>query len=177
MPLTRRVAPDPYDYLPAAASFVVASTDITDGQRLPLDHVHGSAGGRNISPHLEWSGAPVATRSFVVTCLDPDAPSGCGWWHWVVVDLPRAVTTLRRGAGAADGSLPGGFHIRNDYGQAQYGGAAPPAGDHVHRYMFVVHAVDVEHLGVGAGVTPAAVAVNLAFHTLARARITPTFQR
>ena len=85
------------------------------------------------------------------------------------------MTELARGAGASDATLPGGFHARTDFGSAEYGGAAPPQGDHPHRYMFVVHAMDVENLGVGAGGSPVAVAFHLAFHTLGRARITVTF--
>jgi Raf kinase inhibitor-like YbhB/YbcL family protein len=138
-------------------------------------HVHGSAGGQDVSPHLAWTSAPAGTKGYVVTCLDPDAPTGCGFWHWSVVDLPASVTELARGAGTSDATLPGGFHAGTDFGAAAYGGAAPPQGDHPHRYMFVVHAIDVEHLGVDAGGSPVAVAFRLAFHTLARARITVTF--
>jgi Raf kinase inhibitor-like YbhB/YbcL family protein len=125
---------------------------------------------------LEWSGFPEGTASFVVTCFDPDAPIVSGFWHWVAVNIPASVTSLPTGAGASDESLPGAaFHVRNDFGAAAYGGSAPPKGDMVHRYYFVVHAVDVETLDV-SGASPAVVGFNLAFHTLARAIITPTFQ-
>ena len=175
MSLERPIAPDPYEYLPPRPWFEVRSTDLVDGEVMPMEHVHTSAGGRNISPQLSWSGAPEGTKGFVVTCFDPDAPTGCGYWHWSVVDLPASVTELVRGAGAQDASLPGGFHARTDFGSAAHGGAAPPQGDHPHRYMFVVHAMDVEQLGVDAGGSPVGVAFHLAFHTLARARITVTF--
>jgi hypothetical protein len=175
MSLERPLAPDPYDFLPPRPWFEVRSADLVDGAVLPMAHVHGSAGGANISPQLTWSGAPAGTRGYAVTCFDPDAPTGCGFWHWSVVDLPASVTELTRGAGASDASLPGGFHARTDFGSADYGGAAPPAGDHPHRYMFVVHAMDVDHLGVDPGGSPVGVAFHLAFHTLARARITVTF--
>lgn len=175
MSLERPIAPDPYDYLPPRPWFEVSSTDLVDGAVMPNLHVHGSAGGQNISPQLAWTGAPAGTRGYVVTCLDPDAPTGCGFWHWSVVDLPSSVTELARGAGTSDAALPGGFHAGTDFGAAAYGGAAPPQGDHPHRYMFVVHAMDVEHLGVDAGGSPVAVAFHLAFHTLARGRITVTF--
>jgi Raf kinase inhibitor-like YbhB/YbcL family protein len=176
MNLERAVAPDPYDHLPAAPSFSLTSEDLTDGATLDLRCVHDSAGGQNVSPQLSWSGAPEGTQSFVVTCLDPDAPTGAGFWHWSVVDVPGDVTSLARGAGASDDSLPGGaFHVRNDFGEAGYAGAAPPPGDHVHRYMFVVHAVDVPTLGLSADTSPTVVAFNLAFHTLGRARLTATY--
>jgi Raf kinase inhibitor-like YbhB/YbcL family protein len=175
MSLERPIAPDPYDYLPPRPSFEVSSTDLVDGAVMPMLHVHGSVGGQDISPQLAWTGAPAGTRGYAVTCLDPDAPTGCGFWHWSVVDLPASVTELARGAGTSDAALPGGFHAGTDFGAASYGGAAPPQGDHPHRYMFVVHAMDVEHLGVDVGGSPVAVAFHLAFHTLARARITVTF--
>ncbi|MGB8020614.1 MAG: YbhB/YbcL family Raf kinase inhibitor-like protein [Candidatus Nanopelagicales bacterium] len=175
MSLERRVAPDPYDYLPAVPAFEVTSTDFVDGQRMPMAHVHGSAGGRDISPQLAWSGFPAGTKGFTVTCFDPDAPTACGYWHWVLVNLPASVNELPSGAGSSDRGLHGAFHVRTDFGDAAYGGAAPPRGDHPHRYMFVVHAMDVAHLPVDHRSTATQVAFNLAFHTLARARITVAF--
>jgi Raf kinase inhibitor-like YbhB/YbcL family protein len=173
MSLDRAVAPDPYDVLPVVPSFTVTSTDVTDGQPLDEQYAHPSVGGKNLSPHLAWSGFPEETRGFVVTCFDPDAPTGSGFWHWVAVNLPRTVTELERGVDP----LPGGaFCVRNDYGEAAYGGAAPPPGDRAHRYVFAVHAIDVDALEVTAAATPAYVGFNLAFHTLARAAIRPTFQ-
>jgi len=176
MSLERPAAPDPYELLPAAGSFAVTSTDVTAGEQLALTYVHTSAGGGNVSPQLAWSGFPADTKSFVVTCFDPDAPIVSGFWHWIAVNIPASVTELPSGAGAGDGSLPGGaFHVRNDMGSNDYVGSAPPQGDMVHRYYFVVHAVDVEKLDV-EGATPAVVGFNLAFHTLARAVITPTYR-
>jgi Raf kinase inhibitor-like YbhB/YbcL family protein len=173
MSLDRAVAPDPYDVLPVVPTFTVTSTDVADGQPLDELYVHPSVGGKNVSPQLAWSGFPEDTRGFVVTCLDPDAPTGSGFWHWVVVNLPRSVTELERGVDP----LPGGaFCVRNDYGEPAYGGAAPPPGDRPHRYVFAVHAIDVDRLEVTEQATPAYVGFNLAFHTLARAAIRPTFQ-
>lgn len=177
MSLERPVAPDPYELLPAAGSFSVTSTDVQHGQQLPLRHVHQSAGGENVSPQLAWTGFPAATKSFVVTCFDPDAPIVSGFWHWVAVNLPASVTELAAGAGEADASLPArAFHVRNDFSSRSYGGAAPPQGDQVHRYYFVVHAVDVDALDVSQDASAAVIGFNLAFHTLARAVITPTYQ-
>lgn len=177
MSLERPVVPDPYEFLPPRPTFTLASTDLVHGASMPMLNVHGSAGGGNVSPHLAWSGFPPETKGFTVTCFDPDAPTACGFWHWVAVDLPVAVTELDAGAGADDAALPGGFHVVNDFMDASYGGAAPPAGDHTHRYMFVVHAMDVEHLGVDGSARPVHVGFHLAFHTLARATLTVTFAR
>ncbi len=173
MSLDRPVAPNPYDLLPAVPSFTVTSSDVTDGQPLKDEQV-GARGG-NVSPQLSWSDVPEGTKSFVVTCFDPDAPTPSGYWHWVLVDIPGEVTSLE--TGAAEGALPGNaFHVRNDGGQPGFQGAAPPEGDQVHRYYFVVHAVGEDSLGVTADASPAVVSFNLAFKTLGRAIIHGTFQ-
>lgn len=175
MDLTRPIAPEPYSLLPAVASFTLTSTDLTDGG--PMPHRFTAEGG-STSPQLTWSGFPAGTRGFLVSCFDPDAPTPAGFWHWTLVDLPASVTSLASGAGAPDGAgLPAGtFQTRHDGGGTGYLGAAPPRGDHVHRYVFAVHALDVEHLGVDASATPTAVAFTALFHTLARATLTATYQ-
>ena len=169
----------PYDRLPKVPSFQVTSTDIRDGETLDDPHVSGifGAGGQDVSPQLSWSGFPAETRSFAVTVYDPDAPTGSGFWHWAVVDIPATVTELPTGAGDEQGSgLPAGaFQLRNDGGVARYVGAAPPAGHGPHRYFTVVHAVDVESLGIDANSTPAFLGFNLFFHTLARGMIVPVY--
>ncbi|KAA1399496.1 YbhB/YbcL family Raf kinase inhibitor-like protein [Aeromicrobium ginsengisoli] len=174
MSLDRPVTPDPYPLLPSTESFSVTSSDVTDGQPLKDDQVNEFG---DTSPQLSWSGAPEGTKSYVVTCFDPDAPIVSGFWHWVAVDIPSDVTELTAGAGASDDSLPGSaFHLRNDGGGFGYMGAAPPAGDQVHRYFYVVHAVGEDSLGVDASVSPAVVGFNLAFKTLGRAIIHGTYQ-
>lgn len=172
MSLDRPAAPNPYDLLPQVPSFTVTSSDVVDGA--PLHDEQVAARG-NTSPHLAWSGAPEGTRSYVVTCFDPDAPTPCGYWHWVLVDLPADVTELA--SGAASRALPGrAFHVRNDAGEHGFLGAAPPRGDQVHRYFYVVHAVSEPTLGVDEDASAAVVSFHLASKTLARAIIHGTYQ-
>jgi Raf kinase inhibitor-like YbhB/YbcL family protein len=175
MTLDRPVAPDPYQLLPTVGSFTLTSQDVTEGEQMAPEYAHPGVGGQNVSPHLAWSGFPDGTRSFAVTCFDPDAPTPSGFWHWVAVNLPASVTELAHGAGSQP--LPGGgFAVRNDYSEAAYGGPYPPEGDRPHRYYFAVHAVDVDSLEVTGDSSPAYVSFNLVFHTLARAVLIPTYK-
>lgn len=170
---TRPQAPNPYDLLPAPATFALRSDDLVDGDTMPTAHV---ASGGNLSPHLAWEGFPQETQSFVVNMFDPDAPTPSGWWHWTIVDLSSDVTELHQGAGTSDLELDGAaFHVPADHGDANYFGAAPPAGDRTHRYIFAVHALDVDSLGIDDEATPAEVAFHLAMHTIARATLTVTY--
>jgi Raf kinase inhibitor-like YbhB/YbcL family protein len=171
----------PYDLLPEVPSFEVASTDVKDGERLPPPQASGifGAGGDDCSPQLSWSGFPPEAKSFVVTCYDPDAPTASGFWHWAVVDIPASVTSLPGGAGdeSSAGLPPGAFHLRNDAGLRRYLGAAPPPGNGRHRYFFVVHAVDVEALGVSDDTSNALLGFTLSSHTVARATMVCWYER
>lgn len=173
MTLERPVAPDPYDLLPPLPSFELTSDDLAHGEPLPDPHVAAKG---NTSPHLRWSGAPEGTASYVVSCFDPDAPTPSGFWHWTLVDVPASVTELETGAGDGSSLPAGSFQVRNDSGGSAFAGAAPPEGDHPHRYYFAVHAVGQDKLGVDESVTPTVVAFNLAFKAIGRAVIVGTYQ-
>jgi len=165
--------------LPEVPWFTVTSTDVADGEPWPaasMSAAFGVPGGEDRSPALSWSGAPGETQSYAVTVHDPDAPTGSGFWHWAVADIPASATELPAGAGDEDGSgLPeGSYQLRNDAGSRRFVGAAPPAGHGAHRYFVVVHALDVAHLGVPEDATPAYLGFNISSHILARAVIIPT---
>ncbi|WP_127841963.1 YbhB/YbcL family Raf kinase inhibitor-like protein [Actinomyces wuliandei] len=171
--LTRPRPPAPYDFLPRVPTFTLVSPDVAEGERVP-DRFTGLHD--NISPALSWSGFPEQTRSFVVSCFDPDAPSPAGWWHWTVVDLDVSVTSLEQGAGTSDLHLDGAaFHLAGDSGDHAWFGPYPPAGDGDHRYVFAVSALDVDTLGLEDSASPTAAAFALATHCLARATLTATY--
>lgn len=135
--------------------------------------------GDNISPALTWSGAPAGTKSFAITAYDPDAPTGSGWWHWVVFNLPADINTLPSGAGAASGEgMPdGAVQSRTDFGTPGYGGACPPEGDGPHRYQFKVWALDTDSLPLDASASGAMVGFYLNAHALDTATLQVTYQR
>jgi len=153
-------------------AFTLTSTDLTDGGALGQDQVYS---GGNRSPQLSWSGAPEGAKSFAVTCYDPDAPTGSGFWHWTVANIPADVTSLAAGA-SSDGLPKGAVEGRTDFGAPGFGGAAPPAGHGPHRYIFTVFAVDTDALEVTPDNSGAVFGFNLHFHTLARASITGIYE-
>jgi Raf kinase inhibitor-like YbhB/YbcL family protein len=172
--------PLPHEFLPEVPSFTVTSDDVADGQTMAKPHVSGvfGAGGEDVSPHLKWSGFPEDTKSFAVTCYDPDAPTGSGFWHWAVANIPVSVTELPTGAGNPGGEgLPAGaVMMAGDAGAPQYIGAAPPSGHGPHRYVFTVHALSADSLDVDANTRPALLGFFMFDKTLARASITPTYE-
>lgn len=165
------------------ADLVLTSESFQDGDYLADDHAlseaygFGCAGG-NLSPQLSWSGAPEGAGSFALTCFDPDAPTGSGFWHWVVANIPANVTSLALGAGSGGGSMPdGALQTRTDFGAPGYGGPCPPEGDHPHRYLFTLHAVGVDRLPVEADTSAAVVGFMLNFNTLAKAALMGLYKR
>ncbi len=165
----------------ATAGFALDLPTIKPNSTLSEAQVYDGFGctGRNRSPPMSWSGAPPGTRSFAVTLYDPDAPTGSGWWHWVVYDIPASVTSLPEGAGDADGRhLPAGaVQGRTDFGAPGFGGACPPHGDRPHRYIFTVYALKVEKIDVPADATAAMVGFTLNANQLAHSSITALYRR
>lgn len=168
-------------YSAAGEIFVLSSPVLKEGEKMIMNQVFSGFGctGKNISPELEWKNAPKGTKSFAVTVYDPDAPTGSGWWHWVIFNIPKDTAKLPENAGdTASGLAPkGSVQSMTDFGTPGYGGACPPAGDKPHKYIFTVHALDVEKIDLAPSASGAMVGFNLNQHTLAKAQITVLFSR
>lgn len=157
------------------SSMTVTSESIINGGSIPLENVFTGCGGKNTAPQLSWKGAPAETKSFAITCFDPDAPTGSGYWHWLAFDIPASVTSLNAGDGN-DKSPAGGRSGYSDYGMNSYGGPCPPKGDGPHRYTFTVYALDVPSLtGANEKTTGATLVFNMRGHVLATGSIMGTF--
>lgn len=153
--------------------FHIWSDSFKDGDLMPQAQVYNGMGqkGQNLSPPLRWSGAPKGTKSFVITIFDPDAPTGSGWWHWVVVNIPPDVDFIPEGASSKNELPEGSIQVKNDFGQYNYGGAAPPPGLN-HHYVITIHALDVSKLDVNKDNSPASIGFNVHHHSLGSAKIT-----
>jgi len=163
-----------------AAGFTLSSPDIKSGAMIAKSFEFNGFGcaGENKSPALKWSGAPKATKAFAVTVYDPDAPTGSGWWHWMVITIPAEVTELAANAGAVGGAnLPkGASQARIDFGVAGWGGVCPPAGDKPHRYIFTVYALKVK-LEVPADATAGLTGYMINGNSLGKASFTAKYGR
>ncbi len=161
-----------------AAEFSVTSTDIRDGKAMSKQQEFKGFGcdGANQSPQLSWANAPVGTKSFAITVYDPDAPTGSGWWHWLVVNIPVTTTSLASN-GSATAMPAGALQTRTDFGAAGFGGACPPPGHGVHRYQHTVWALSVDKLDLNADASGALVGYMLNANMLAKATLTATYER
>lgn len=162
-----------------AGTFTLASDDL--GGQLTLEQVFSGFGctGNNISPSLKWMNAPKDTKSFAVTVYDPDAPTGSGWWHWVIFNIPADVNELKKDAGRPEKNLApkGSIQSVTDYGQPGFGGACPPTGDKAHRYVFTVYALKVDKLDLTEKSPPAMVGYFLNQNAIAKASLVSYYQR
>jgi Raf kinase inhibitor-like YbhB/YbcL family protein len=164
-----------------AQALSLSSPDIKNGATIKLDQVLNTftCTGKNVSPALQWKGAPKGTKSFALTVYDPNAPTGSGWWHWVVFNIPATATGLPKNAGDLNAHLmpPGVIQGRTDFGTSGYGGPCPPKGDKPHHYIFTLYALDVDHLDADANASAAFVGYNIHFHTLAKAHFVGRYGR
>ena len=164
-----------------AAGFTLSSPEIKAGGMIPKSFEFNGFGcaGDNKSPALKWSGAPQGTKSFAVTVYDPDAPTGSGWWHWMVINIPAQVNELAAGAGTVNSiTLPtGAMQNRIDFGVHAWGGVCPPQGDPPHRYIFTVHALKTEKLDVPADATAALTGYMINANALGKASFTARYGR
>lgn len=161
------------------STFTLSSEDI--GGQATLTHEFNSFGcvGDNESPQLSWKNAPEGTKSFAVTMYDPDAPTGSGWWHWVMFDIPRNVNELKSNAGNVSAELApeGAIQSITNYGTRGYGGPCPPPGHGIHQYIITVYALKTDKLGLDANTNPAVVGYYLWNNTIAKASIVSYYQR
>ncbi len=163
----------------AQSTFTLSSSAI--GGEATVTEVFNGFGctGKNQSPQLSWKNAPEGTKSFAVTMYDPDAPTGSGWWHWVVFDIPESTTELPSGSGNPDLNLTpeGAIQSVTDFGGKGYGGPCPPEGHGLHQYIITVYALKTASLGLSADTNPAVVGYNLWNNTLAKASLVMYYQR
>lgn len=167
-------APDPPE---TDKGFSVTSTTFQAGGTIPTRVAFSACGGENVSPQLSWNGFPAGTQSFALTCFDPDAPTGSGFWHWVVANIPARVVNLEEGI-ASKGLPLGATHGFTDYGVSHWGGPCPPPGDRLHRYIFTVYALDIPAIeGAGATMSGARLVFSMRGHLLAKGSIEGRFGR
>lgn len=163
-----------------ADSFLLTSTDLHQGKPMSSAHEFQGFGcnGGNLSPQLSWSGAPKETEAFAVVAYDPDAPTGSGWWHWQMVNIPKKINSLPTGAGDPQkGKAPAGsISTKNDYGIPGFGGACPPKGHGPHRYQFTVHALS-KKLEIPDGASGALTGYMVRAHSIASSTIEATYER
>lgn len=164
-----------------AADFKLTSPTIKPGAFLTEEQVFNGFGctGKNISPALKWTASPKGTKSFAITVYDPDAPTGSGWWHWIVYNIPANVSEIVAGAGDSTGKLlpTGAVQGRTDYGAHAFGGACPPKGDKPHRYIFTVYALKIEKIDVPSDSSAALIGFMINANSLGKASFTAMFGR
>jgi Raf kinase inhibitor-like YbhB/YbcL family protein len=163
-----------------AGDFTLSSNAVPADSRLSAAQVYNGFGctGENVSPDLAWTAGPEGTKSYAVTVYDPDAPTGSGWWHWIVYNIPADATGLAAGAGSAGGALPeGAVHGRSDFGTFAFGGACPPEGHGDHRYVFTVFALGTEKIDLPGDASAALIGFMVNANSLGKAEFTATYGR
>ncbi|MFT2089961.1 YbhB/YbcL family Raf kinase inhibitor-like protein [Paraglaciecola sp. 2405UD69-4] len=161
--------------------FTLMSNDIAQGEFMDKAQEYNGFGcsGDDLSPHLKWVNAPEDTKSFAITAYDPDAPTGSGWWHWQLVNIPKDTSELITGAASLkESAIPkGSMHVSNDYGAPSFGGACPPVGHGVHHYRFTVHALSVEKLALPEDASGALAGYMINANTIETSSIEALYKR
>lgn len=164
-----------------AGSLTLSSKDIAQGEFMPKAQEFSgfSCSGGDLSPHLKWSNAPKGTKSYAITAYDPDAPTGSGWWHWQIVNIPMTVMEISTGAGNTKTNMApkGSEQIQNDFGSRGFGGACPPKGHGVHHYRFTVHALSVEKLKLSKDASGALAGYMINANTIESSTIEALYKR
>jgi len=144
--------------------------------QLSINEVFNGFGcsGKNISPELSWSHLPKGTKSLALTVYDPDAPTGSGWWHWVVFNIDTKTKGFEKGV---DLSKTRAVESLTDFGKSGFGGACPPKGDTAHQYIFTIHALDIEKIDLKATANAALVGFYINAHTLSKASLIAYYGR
>ena len=157
------------------------SPAIAPGGTLGPEQVFNGFGcsGKNISPALAWRGAPADTKSYALTVYDPDAPTGSGWWHWVVLNIPASTNRLEAGAGQYGvKQLPSGaLQVRTDFGAPGFGGACPPVGDKPHRYVFTLYALKTDRLDLPPDASAAMAGFMIHANVIGQSTLTAQYGR
>ena len=160
-----------------AGTFTLESRDL-EGQLTKVQEFNGfGCSGENKSPELHWSNAPKGTKSFAITVYDPDAPTGSGWWHWLLVNIPSKTTAIATDSSAKKTLPKGSVETLSDYGSSSFGGACPPKGDKAHMYIFTVYALDTDKLDVNSKSDSAFVGYNINAHSIEKATIVAYYGR
>lgn len=155
-------------------AFKLSSSELKHNETLPNAQVLNAYGcnGGNISPQLSWNMPPIETKSFAIICHDPDAPKDHGWYHWLVVNIPKNIKEIKQGE-----KIEGALETITDFKTTGFGGACPPIGHGIHHYNFTIYALDVEKLDVNKNDIPYEVEKKVIAHSLAKSTITGLFER
>jgi Raf kinase inhibitor-like YbhB/YbcL family protein len=167
---------------------VFSSTIFAEGLTLKSDDMAGQmsvnqvfngfgCSGKNISPQLHWSNPPQGTKSFAITMYDPDAPTGSGWWHWIVFNIPKETKSIAANASGSNSIAKGAIESKTDYGKSGFGGACPPEGSKAHTYITTVYALDIDKLDLDKNANPALVGYMINAHTLEKSSIVTYYKR
>lgn len=177
--LSNNVLAKTHTIQPTQKTFIVSSTDFSTQKPVANKQVFNGFGctGENLSPQISWKKAPKGTKSFALSIYDPDAPTGSGWWHWVVYNLPASTSFIPSGIGSIAQLPVGTVQGLNDFGTHNYGGPCPPKGEQAHRYIVTIKALSVEKLDLPENASPALIGFMTNANSLGKATLTVKYKR